>query len=166
MTSDPIRVLPRKLSSTHIALVISLASLVFTAYSVRSERRESEMQLWVNLRQEFNYSLVKERIACGKAYKDGTLDLEYSRVMDFFETVGFLVQSGRMRDDLFKETWGYYFSGYFQATKGFLQQDRAIDKTSYEGVFYLENHFGPDPTLRTPADLRSFFDDEQHIPNR
>jgi hypothetical protein len=158
------RSLVRRIGVAHVALVVSLGGLAFTAYSAHNQRKEAEMQLWAGLRQEFDYTLVNDRIACGKAYKDGTLEAEYGRVMDYFETVGFLVRTGRLDDDLFKETWGYYFSGYFQATKAYLERERATDKTVYQGVYYLEEQFGPDRTLQTPADLKSFFEDEERIP--
>jgi hypothetical protein len=51
-------------------------------------------------------------------------------------------------------------AGYFLAPKDYMAKKRTNDKSVYQDVFYLEEHFGSDRTLRTPADLKSFFEDE------
>ena len=147
-----------------LPLLLSVASLIFAGIALRHQSREAELQLWNSLRREFDHDLKKERRACGTAYAEGKLDEQYSNVMNFFETVGFLVRTKRLDGDLFDDTWGYYFSGYFQATKELMLKDRRTDSRSYSDVFYLARRFSSDPSLKTPDDIKAFFEDERHLP--
>ena len=148
-----------------LPLLLSVASLLFAGLALRHQSRESELQLWNSLRREFDHEMKKERRACGEAFSQGKLGDQYSSVMNFFDTVGFLVRTKRVDGDLFDDTWGYYFSGYFQATKDIMLKDRANDPRSYDGVFYLARRFSADPALKTPADIKAFFEDERRLPD-
>lgn len=85
--------------------------------------------------------------------------------MKFFDTLGFLVKTNRIHGDLFDDTWGYDFSSYFQASKGFMETDQKRDPRNWDGVFYLAKRFPSDPSLKTPDDIKGFFDDEKNLPN-
>lgn len=147
------------------ALIVSLASLVFTGIGFFRQSRESELQLWNSLRKEFDYELKQERRVCAQAYSEGRLSEQYSNVMNFFDTIGFLVRTGRLDKELVDDTWGYEFTGYFRATKEFMLEDRKKDPRSWDDVFYLMQRLSVDPTLRTPDDLKAFFEDEKRLPN-
>ena len=133
--------------------------------ALRHQSRESELQLWNSLRREFDHEMKKERRACGEAYPEGKLAGQYSNVMNFFDTLGFLVRTKRLDEDLFGDTWGYYFSGYFQASKDFILKDRKEDPRSWDNVFYLARRFSADPSLKKPEDLKAFFEDEKKLPD-
>jgi len=145
------------------ALLVSIVSLLYTGIGFRRQSKESEMQLWSSMRREFDYELKKDRRACGEAYASGKLGDHYSRIMDYFETLGFLVRTGRVDAELFDDTWGYYFSGYFQATKTYMEKDRKDDPRTYDDVFYLARRFSADPSLKKPEDLKVFFEDERRL---
>lgn len=148
-----------------LPLVISVLSILFAGLALRHQSRESELQLWNSLRREFDHEMKKERRSCGEAYMEGTLANQYSNVMNFFDTVGFLVRTKRLDGELFDNTWGYYFFGYFQATKEFMSQDRKVDPRSYEDVFYLARRFSGNPALKKPEDIKEFFEEEKRLPN-
>jgi hypothetical protein len=147
-----------------LPVVISVISLIFAGLAFHRQTVESELQLWNSLRREFDRDMKKERKACGAAFEKGDLQAQYGPVMDFFETIGFLVHTGRIHDDLFDNTWGYYFSGYFQATKPFMVMERKRDPSTYEEVFWLSRRYPADRSLVTPDDLKAFFEDEQNLP--
>lgn len=148
-----------------LPLVISLTALAFTGLNFLHQSRESELQLWNSLRREFDYELKKERRTCAQAYADGRLSEHYSTVMNFFDTIGFLVRTGRLDRELVDDTWGYDFAGYFRATKEFMLEDRKKDPRSWDDVFYLMRRLSVDPTLKTPEDLKLFFEDEKRLPD-
>lgn len=124
------------------------------------------MQLWTSIRREFDYDLRRDRKLCGQAYAAGSLESHYGPVMDYFESLGFLVHSGRLSPDLFDNTWGPFFSGYFQATKPFMEAERKRDARIYEEVYYLARKFPTDPSLQTPEDLKEFFGEEGKLADR
>lgn len=126
------------------------------------------MQLWHSLRQEFDHTLKSERRACGLAFEKGGLDSQYENMMNFFDTLGFLVRTRRLDDDVFAESWSYYFVGYFKACKPLMDKDRATDQESrikvWQDVYDLAREYHDDPFLQTSQDLKDFFEDERDLP--
>jgi len=146
------------------SFIISLIALYYTGLNSYRQTRESEMQLWSSLRHEFDYDLLKDRRDFANAFIEGKLEDHYTRVMDFFDTLGFLVKTKRVDPDLFINTWGYYFSGYYQATKSYIEEDVKKDPATYSGVIYLAKRFSMSPELQKPDDIKTFFEDEQGLP--
>jgi hypothetical protein len=149
-----------------IPILISVLSLYFSGLALHRQTVQSKMELWNSLRREFDHDLKKERKACGSAFERGEIDKQYPNVMDFFETVGFLVRTERIDKDLFEKTWWYYFAGYFQATEQLLNEDRAKDKGSYADVFYLARKYKDHPALKPDSeDLCDLFEGERDLPD-
>jgi hypothetical protein len=124
-----------------LPILISIVSLLLSANALHRQTVQSKMDLWNSLRREFDHDLKNERRACGVAFENGEFDKEYVNVMDFFETVGFLVRTGRLDDDLFENTWSYDFAAYFKASEDLLNKDKEEDPTSYSDVFYLARKY-------------------------
>jgi hypothetical protein len=154
----------RKAIALWLPIAASLIALCFTWLSYRQAAKESQLQLWNALRHEFDREMLKERRAAGRAYGTPEFQQAYQPVMDFFETLGFLVRTRRLDADLFDDTWGFYFSGYFQGAQVFMDADRKQDSRTYGDVYDLARKFGHDPTLQSPVDLKRFYDAERNLP--
>ncbi len=127
------------------------------------------MQLWHDFRREFDRDLKPERKAFGRAFEQGTIKNEYDDMMTFFETVGFLVRTGRMTEEVFAETFSYDFVAYFKACKPMMDEERAEDTESmkvWQEVYDLSRKYHDDPLLKTPEKLHDYFEHEKDLPER
>src|SRR5207245_10328753 len=86
-----------------LPLMISIISLCFSCVALRNQTAQSKIQLWHEFRREFDRDLKPERKAFGLAFEQGKITDQYDDVMLFFETIGFLVRTGRMDDQVFSE---------------------------------------------------------------
>lgn len=147
-----------------IGLVFSAIGLCFSAYNTHREEVQLRVNTWNMFRHEFDHDLLKERKECGVTYGTKDFQRQYSNVMDFFETVGLLVKTGRIDSDLFDNTWSYYFAGYFRASQIYLDQERRRDPSEYEYVYFLHSQFRKQLEQAGPKNLQDFFGDEKKIP--
>jgi len=93
----------------------------------------------------------------------------YEDVMTFFDTLGFLVRTGRMDDSVFGETWSYDFVAYFTACKPIMDEERASDTESpkvWQNVYDLTDRYHDHPLLRDRAALKDYFEHEKNLPER
>ncbi len=127
------------------------------------------MQLWEDFRREFDRELKPERIAFAEGFEKGDITEHYGHIMTFFETLGFLVRTGRMDDKAFNETFSYDFIAYFTASKRFMDKDRADDKppiTMWQNVYELARKYHYDSHLNTREKLNEYFAEEKKIPEK
>ncbi len=124
------------------------------------------MQFWHSLRHEYDREMAKDRRAFGAAFASGTAGDQYDNIMSFYDTLGYLVRSGRIDRDVFGETWSYDFEAYFRACKPFMDEDRAEDPnhTVWQNVYDLARKYHDDPLLKRPEALKEFFEEEQNLP--
>jgi hypothetical protein len=152
-----------------LPLVISITSLLFSGVALRNQTDQSKMQLWHDFRREFDRDLKPERKAFGLAFEQGNIKDEYDDVMTFFETVGFLVRTGRMDEEVFGETFSYDFVAYFKACKPMMDEERAEDtqpEKVWQNVYDLAREYHDDPLLNDPEKLKAYFDHEKDLPER
>ena|ERR1700730_12539588 len=149
-----------------LALVISVISLCFSGFALHQQTQQSKTQLWHSMRQEYDRGMVHERRACGAAFANGTMDQQYDTIMSFYETLGYLIKTGRIDNDIFGETWSYDFVAYFKACKPFMDDDRAKnpDHSVWHSVYDLARQYPNDPLLKTPEQIKDFFEEEQNLP--
>ena len=152
-----------------LPLTISVISLAFSGIALRDQTQQSKTRVWQDFRREWDRDLKPERIAFAEAFQQGDISKEYGHVMTFFETLGFLVRSGRMDDDIFDETFSYDFIAYFNACKPLIDKDRAEDTapiSSWQNVYTLAQKYNYDPHLNSPEKLKDYFAEEKSIPEK
>ena len=143
--------------------------LAYRAY--RAQIKQSQVELWRSLSKEFDHDLIEVRSRCvdefrkweGKGGKmEGVFDAAQP-IMDFFESVAYLIKEDLIPNELAKHTWQYYFSGYFIATERFIRTDQSDDPTFYEDVRWLyDKKWGADRTI-SKKELRVFFNAETEV---
>ena len=130
--------------------------------------------------KEFDHDMAEARGRCGLHYiicveasdkaqdnmtsvPDGAkLEMTiFQPVMDYFDTLGYLLRNSLVEEQLTRETFRYYFAGYFMATESFLREKQKGDPTFYENVFFLNKAWGKDPSLNSTRDLEIFFKGER-----
>jgi hypothetical protein len=139
-----------------LALYVSISAL-------NAQRSQARTQLWHSLRHEFAHELVRERKSCAKAYLTTGLDFKYGPVMDFFDLATGLVHSNDMDLSTFKDNFSYYFYGYFKATEKYMSDERKRDPEIYEDIFKMAKELPAEPSLKTKADIDTFFMDESNL---
>lgn len=166
----------KALSSTiNVAMVVATAAAAWSAalavnesVKARTQQREQDkVSLWRSLTKEFDNEMQSKRSACGKEVKSGgsspMLRASYGAVMDYFETVAFLMREGRIPEKLTEHTFWHSFDAYFRASKVSIEAERVQDNSIYEDVFWLHNRWGSDPSLNEGKDLKEFFEDEANL---
>ncbi len=155
---------------TFVAAIAAILAAKFTWGTLKSQREQlkeqiaqSKMETWRSISDEFDHKLASRRATCGTGYGvNGNLSmLACQPIMDFFETLGYLVKNSLINEKLACHSFHYYFSGYFKTVEEVLRNERMSNEKFYEDVFFLHDKWGADPSLKSTEDLQEFFETEQ-----
>jgi hypothetical protein len=149
------------------ALSVSGAALL-AALAYHHQVEQSRVTLWRDMTKEFDHDLKRERAFCAADFKlHGRLDMANAQsIMDFFETVAYLYTHNRIDRELSKETFEYYFGGYFMASREALDVDRKDDPTFYQHCYGLARDWAVAEDFKDQESLQIFFAEEERFGER
>ena len=148
------------------AMAMSLGALWFSSCAVHALKSQSRIELAMSLRRQFDADYKQDRADCARAYlygadrkrrKKGLETAPYGVIMEFFDSLGYLVERGVVDEPMARYYFVYDLDGYFAATQSLMRRDQKNAPRRYENVFRLiarwrENEPRPD--------LNAFFQDE------
>lgn len=132
------------------------------AETVEEQKGQDQVTLWRSLSDEFDYKMKPWRYACGLEFKGVRFLLAtYEPIMDFFETVAYLVRHNRL-PTLTKHTFWHHFDAYYRACEESLLADNqhSGDPSIYEDCIWLHATWGSDASLDGPRNIDDFFAEE------
>ncbi|MEQ1917806.1 MAG: hypothetical protein ABL955_01290 [Elusimicrobiota bacterium] len=140
---------------------IGAAGLAFIAF--KSQISQSKADLWRSLSQEFDHTLGPTRHLCGLAFRgNGELDSGTAqKVLDFFETVGFLVRNGQIDATLAEHTFAHYFARYYKACENSIKEEP--NPSTYADVKDLARRWKAHIARAPDSELKEFFDLEERF---
>ena len=124
-------------------LVMAIGAIIAALMAIKAfnaQVNQSRVALWRSLCEEWDHKLLKARVACVKARIQAPraeLVERYPRVMNFFESLAYLVRRKEIPEELAMHTFAYYFFGYFRWTLRYTKVDHEKDKKTWEDVFWL-----------------------------
>lgn len=148
------------------ALGVSLCALWLATASLERLKTQSRVELTLALQRQFDADHKEDRAEIARAFlyasdtkrkKKGLAGSPYSYVMEFFDTLGRLVETGAVDEVLAEKHFAYYLEGYFDATQALMRQEQTRDPKRYAHVFLLANRWHHD---HARPDLNAFFQDE------
>jgi hypothetical protein len=150
------------------AALVSLCALWLTASSLRALKSGARVELAMSLQRQFDGEYKQDRAECARAFlysehagkkrKKGLAEAPYAAVMDFFDSVGYLVERGALDEPLARYYFSYPLDGYFTATQALLRRDQKLSPRRYERVFRLAARWRDEDEAR--PDLIRFFEEE------
>lgn len=151
------------------ALAVSGCALWLTTGALHELKAQSRLELSMSLQRQFDTDYKQDRADCARAFLYGdhhkgkkkvAVGLESSRydlIMDFFDSLGYLVERGAVDEEMARRAFAYYLDNYFEATQKLLRRDQKKFPRRYQHVFALARRWhedGPRPNLA------EFFEDE------
>lgn len=151
---------------TAIAGVGAIGAIIISILTYRSQIEQSKTALWRSLSQEFDHDLAAARSRSGMAHHlNGRLDIEAAQgVLDFFETIAYLVLNYQLDEALAKHTFGFYFGRYYYACQAAIEEEWKRNPLVYADIRLLAVKWRDCVNRVTPAELPDFFEAESIIP--
>ena len=145
-----------------IAAIGAIIAAIYSCKMFRAQTKQMQTDLWRSITQEFDHDCNRARSKCGELFlSTGKLNMEASLpILDFFETLGYLVRNSLIDEKLTHDTFCYHFAGYFMTTLPLIRKDKKDDPKFYTEIIYLHSKWGDEPSLITDDDLRTFFKEE------
>jgi len=151
--------------------VAAVVAVFFSWKAVNDQIKQSRTTLWRSLDEEFNGESrraqrrgvaeywIKHMTADSKmeSKRDKHFESRIIHILDFFETVSFLVNQGVLDSSLAHHTFWYVISGYFHAGRTFIEASVKEDPTFYADLCGLMKKWTTDPDAK---DLPTFFSAE------
>jgi hypothetical protein len=154
------------MSLTNLILAIGAAvAAVVAIQAYKAQLEQSRITLWRSLCEEWDYKMRTARGAAVGEYsnhKDKKLHSTAQRMMDYFETLAYLVRNNYIPNELANHTWSYYFAGYFKAAHEFVNEQRLDDESFYKDIVWLAKFWGKDESIEKPDGLYIFFNEEMN----
>lgn len=108
-------------------LIVGAAALT----AVRTLKAQSRVELTMSLTRQFDSDYKADRADCARAYlyagKKKAKDFEaapWRPIMDFFDVLGYLVETGAVDEEMAQYYLHEPLDGYYAATKNWLEKDR------------------------------------------
>lgn len=154
--------------ATMLACGLAVAAGWIAWLAWRTQLGEAHTSLWKAMDNEFVYNLSESRHRfalswLGKSEKSPLMFEECQSVMDFFETIGYLVRRDRVDEELAYHSFSYYFAGYYQGIEKLIDAERRKNKEFYKEIEYLRTKWGSESALTSDADLVKFFNTEMLV---
>lgn len=154
--------------ATVLACLLALVAGRIAWLAWRTQLGEVRTSLWKAMDDEFAYNLSESRYMFSVAWlaKSEKTPLgfeECQNVMDFFETIGYLVRNGRIDEELAHHSFSYFFEGYYQGAEKLIGSERCKNKDFYKEIEYLHAKWGAESALTSDSDLRNFFNTEMLV---
>ncbi len=148
--------------------VVAGSAVYFPLATLRQLKSQNRVDLAFNLERQFDADYKQDRGDCARAFlyggertgkkkKKGLADAPWSEVMDFFDSLGYLVDRGAVDEEIARYYLAYELDGYFQATQNLMRAEQRKNPRRYRNVFPLYQRWHEDAPR---ADLTSFFEDE------
>ena len=122
-----------------------MAGIAVAWVESRRHRFAQSIELILKFDERFSSGeFMKQRDAAAKclkakAYKNpaeqGAKDADV--VLDFFETVGYLLRRGALDERMVWHTFWHWIMGYYQAAEEYISQTRKADPTVWEDFIHL-----------------------------
>jgi len=141
------------------------AAAGIAAFAYYHQVLQSRIMLWRDLQKEWDHEFARERKRSVGAYRSygKLMHTDVQAIMDFFETLASLYFKHGVDRDLTKETFEYYFAGYFVAAKEWMDIQRKSDDGFYRKVFELAAEWASERSMPTKSDLSDFFNEESRF---
>jgi len=157
---------------TAIIAITGVVALAYAHWQLRESHEESQIQHLMSLDQQYRQEpMVSHRKNCAKKRLAGIEEPpEETSLLDFFETIGLLVNHGYLNATDVWETFGVEIIPLRADARDMIDQDRKDDPTEYSNFVSLADrmesieqaHHGP---LVKPSkeDIKGFWEDELTI---
>jgi len=150
------------------ALAVSVGGIALGAAALRQLRQETRIDLSMSLQRQFDSDYKQDRADCARAFlysgqtgkkkkQKGLSQAPYGEIMDFFDSLGYLVQRGAVDEEVVKYYLAYELDGYFEATQGLMRQEQRKDPRRFKNAFALYQRWHQEGPRQ---DLNAFFEDE------
>lgn len=152
--------------------VTGVVALVYAHLQLREAHQEAQIQHLMAFDLQYRQEpMISYRKAYGTKRLAGVEDPpEEYEIVDFFETIGLLVNHGYLRDTDVWETFGTEIVPLYYDARDGIEQDQKKDPTEYSNFVWLaervesieREHHGP---LVKPSkeDVKGFWEDETEI---
>jgi hypothetical protein len=129
--------------------------------TLKQQIKQAQTDLWRTLVREWNHEMLLDRKFFATYWKDPRmLKARYAKVMNFFETIGYLVHLQVVDPELCRQSFWHAFSGYSEACAALLQEDRKLNAGLYRHLFALKESWGIDPAITKEQGLVGFMSEE------
>ncbi len=157
---------------TAIIAVTGVAALVYAHLQLREAHEEAQIQHLLVFDQQYRQEpMISYRRTYATKRLAGVEDPpEETRLLDFFETIGLLVNHGYLKDTDVWETFGTEIMPLYADARDMIEQDQKADRTEYSNFVSLagrvesieSEHHG---ALMKPSkeDIKEFWRDETTI---
>ncbi|HEX4158065.1 MAG TPA: hypothetical protein VHY79_06290 [Rhizomicrobium sp.] len=156
------------------ALVAVTFWLVKGQLTIAKEQRK--IQLFLELRKEFDGSLISDRKLLARQLLDSVAHEEINEpVMNFFEDMGMLLRRDFLDREMIWDTFSYYARMWWSACKDYIAKERANlgDNTLFRDFDWLVERISEDDVRKrrktraelepSPSDLRVFLGAEARL---
>jgi hypothetical protein len=147
-----------------LAAVAACFAAWFSYWSVENQTVQGKTDLRRSLSLEFSYNLRGDRKKFGMAYLSGDAAAMQENfappIMQFFETLAYLVNHDRIDANLARATIWDSFSAYYTATKKYWEEENAMDSEIYQEIKELAERWGVAPWTKSDEEMKYFFKTE------
>ena len=167
-------------------VVIAAVTAVALWHQIRASSRALSAELTLRLEDRFNSESMKEARRRAALYLQSLLlklppddDEGLSDVLDFFETIGLLVQRKALDQEMAWHTFFWWLRGYRCAANDYIRKERQEDPTRWTDLDHLYTRFmgiekcslrrvrrvrtGDVDMLLSEEDLKRFLEDEASV---
>jgi hypothetical protein len=156
------------------ALVAATLWLVYGQLSTAKEQRK--LQLYLELRKDFDGALVSARKALARQLLDGAPHDDIKEtVMNFFEDIGMLLRRDYLDREMIWGTFSFYASNWWRACRDYIAKERErlhdntlfsdfedfVEKISKQDV--KERQMSRTALEAAPPDIKTFLEDEARL---
>lgn len=158
------------------AIITAIVAIVSIIIERKRTRFSMSVDLLFKLNDEFNSpKLLRNRIRAAKSANTGRINGgQVDDILDFFETVGYLVRRGALDKDMVSSSFYYYLHYYYLLTQDYRSETRKKDCTIWEDFELIHNklvlhekrqHKCEDEDLiPSQEEIQEFITDEINLP--
>jgi hypothetical protein len=112
---------------------------VVAGYQAWLLRNSTMADLTLKLDERFNDKLLRKRKKAAQSLKNRPAehDADIEDVLDFFETLGFLIRHRALDKKVVWHTFFYWIHGYWKFTRGFVANQQSTSPARYAEIEYL-----------------------------
>jgi hypothetical protein len=127
---------------TIIASIAAVVAAVAAVISIIMEGKRSRfnfgIELLLKLGDRFNSTaMIETRRRAATAILSGSFDNNVNDLLDFIETIGYLLQCGALDKKMVWEEFYYWIFHYWYATRSYIEIERKKTPTQWENIPYL-----------------------------
>ena len=152
-----------------LAFAIAIVSVFGLFWEIHSARRDLRTNTLLNLDERMDNEPVRQwrQIAAKKLLDNTQPNPELGKILDFFGTIAYMVESSAISHDLVYNEFAWWIIRYWECSKEYVTLTRQTDPMSWktlqkvtERLKTREMHEGYTDESYSPENLKNFLVDE------